>query len=61
MTALAPISATCAGELTALEIQVGAQTATEASHYGNVALRLDRIEGRLDRIERQLDLADAPA
>jgi len=42
--------------MTALEIQVANLAATEASHYGNTSLRIDRIEARLDRIERRLDL-----
>jgi tetrahydromethanopterin S-methyltransferase subunit G len=46
--------------LTAVEIQVGNLSGTEASHYGATMLRLDRVEQRLDRIERRLDLVDAP-
>lgn len=46
--------------LTTLEIQVGRQSATGASQYGNTMLRLDQIEKRIGRIERRLDLAEAP-
>jgi hypothetical protein len=42
--------------LTALEISVANLAATEASHYANLALRVDRVEERLGRIERRLDL-----
>ncbi len=42
--------------LTALEIAVANLAATEASHYANLALRVDRVEERLLRIERRLDL-----
>jgi division protein CdvB (Snf7/Vps24/ESCRT-III family) len=45
--------------LTALEIQVGNQVATEQSHYAQVMLRMDRHDARLDRIERRLDLVEA--
>jgi tetrahydromethanopterin S-methyltransferase subunit G len=47
--------------LTAVEIQVGNLSATEANHYGATMLRLDRVDQRLDRIERRLDLVDTPA
>jgi hypothetical protein len=46
--------------MTTLEIQVGQLAATEASHYAQAMLRMDRIELRLDRIARRLDLTDAP-
>jgi hypothetical protein len=42
--------------LTALEIAVANLAATEASHYANLALRVDRVEERLLRTERPLDL-----
>ncbi len=45
------------GRLTSLEIAVANLAATEASHYANLALRVDRVEERLLRIERRLDLA----
>ncbi len=45
--------------LTALEIQVGQQVSTEASHYASVAIRLDRIENRLERLERHADIIPA--
>ena len=46
--------------LTAVEIQVGNLSGTEASHYGATMLRLDRLEQRLDRIETRLNLVDVP-
>ncbi len=42
--------------LTSLEIGLANVAATEASHYANLALRVDRVEERLLRIERRLDL-----
>jgi len=42
--------------LMALDIAVANLAATEASHYANLALRVDRVEERLLRIERRLDL-----
>ena len=44
---------------TTLEIQVGQAIATEASHYAQIMLRMDRFEDRLDRIERRQDLTSA--
>jgi hypothetical protein len=44
--------------LTALEIAVGNLAATEMSHYGITAARVDRLEKRLERIERRLDLTE---
>lgn len=41
--------------MTAMEQQLSHFAATEASHYGSIALRLDRIEDRADRIDRKLD------
>ncbi|MSP00178.1 MAG: hypothetical protein EXR07_03870 [Acetobacteraceae bacterium] len=46
--------------LTSLEIQVAKAAATEASHYAQIMLRLDRNEQRLDRIERRVDLVETP-
>ena len=46
--------------LTTLEIQVGQMVATEASHYAQTMLRIDRVEVRIDRIERRLDLVLTP-
>jgi hypothetical protein len=46
--------------LTTLEIQVGQMVATEASHYAQTMLRIDRVEVRLDRIERRQDLMSIP-
>lgn len=45
---------------TTLEVQVGHLNATESSHYGQIMLRLDRLETRLERIARRLDLVDTP-
>lgn len=47
--------------LTALEIQIGNLSGTEASHYAQTMQRLDRHEARLDRIERRLEIAGASA
>jgi hypothetical protein len=44
--------------LSTLEIGVANLAATEASHYANLALRVDRIEDRIGRIERRLDLVE---
>ena len=44
--------------LTTLEIGVANLAATEASHYANLALRVDRVEDRIGRIERRLDLVE---
>jgi hypothetical protein len=44
--------------LTAVEISVANLAATEASHYANVALRVDRVDDRLERIEKRLDLVE---
>ena len=41
-----------------LEIGVANLAATEASHYANLALRVDRIDDRIGRIERRLDLVE---
>jgi hypothetical protein len=46
--------------LTSLEIQVGQLVGTEATHYAQTMLRIDRVETRLDRIEGRLDLVPAP-
>jgi hypothetical protein len=44
--------------LTTLEIGVANLAATEASHYANLAVRVDRIEARMARIEKRLDLVE---
>ncbi len=44
--------------LTTLEIGVANLAATEASHYANLASRVDRVETRLARIEKRLDLVE---
>lgn len=44
---------------TTLEIQVSHLAATEASHYANTAIRLDKIEHRLERLERHADIIPA--
>jgi len=47
--------------LTTLVVQAGNLVSTEASHYAQTILRLDRVETRLDRIERRLDLVGTAA
>ena len=44
--------------LTTLEIAVANLAATEASHYANLVLRVDRVEERMARIEKRLDLVE---
>lgn len=45
--------------LTTLEIQLTNFASTEASHYGGLAIRMDRTDDRLDRIERRLEIVPA--
>lgn len=56
MWALREDAADVKHRLTTLEIQMSNLAATEASHYAQTALRLDRIEHRLERLERHADI-----
>ena len=59
MTALREDMADLKQRFTTLEVQVGHLAATEASHYAQTALRLDRIEHRLERLGRHTDIIPA--
>ncbi len=45
--------------MTSLEVSLANFASTEASHYGIVSERLDRMEARLDRVEQRLELQSA--